>query len=85
LPAALVYHLVPQKRFQKQYFTWWFNKGRADIQENGIATNTKWFICGVPLYLLRKLAIGTLRWMLTLERSRRFTHQLSVWFFAGVL
>lgn len=75
---------MPQKRLQKQYFlTWWFNKGHADIQENGIATDTKWFICGVPLQLLRKLAIGTLRWMLTLERSQRFTHQLSVWFFDG--
>ena len=75
---------MPQKRLQKQYFlTWWFNKGHAGIQENGIATDTKWFICGVPLYLLRKLATGILRWMLTLERSRRFTHQLSVWFFAG--
>jgi hypothetical protein len=83
LPAALVHHPVPQKRLQKQYFlTWWFNNGRADIQENGIATDTKWFICGFLLYLLR-LAIGTLQWMLTLERSRRSTHQLSVWFFAG--
>jgi glucosyl-dolichyl phosphate glucuronosyltransferase len=83
-PAALVYHPVQQNGLQRDYFlAWWFNKGRADIQENGIATDTKWFICGVPLYLLRKLAIGTLRWMLTLERSRRFTHQLSVWFFAG--
>jgi GT2 family glycosyltransferase len=83
-PSALVYHPVQQNGLQRDYFlAWWFNKGRADIQENGIATDTKWFICGVPLYLLRKLAIGTLRWMLTLERSRRFTQQLSVWFFAG--
>jgi hypothetical protein len=79
LSAALVYHPVPQKRLQKQYFlTWWFNKGHAETQEDGIATDTKWFICGVALYLLRELAADTLRWMLTLERSRRLTHQLSV-------
>jgi hypothetical protein len=65
------------------FLTRWFNKGLADIRENGIATDTKWIICDVPLYLLRKLAIGAVRWMLTFERSRRFTQQVSVWSFAG--
>ena len=83
-PAALVYHPVDRNRLHKHYFlTWWFNKGRADIRENGIATDAKWLICGVPLYLLRKLTFGALRWMLTFERSRRFTQQVSVWSFAG--
>jgi glucosyl-dolichyl phosphate glucuronosyltransferase len=83
-PAAVVYHPVDRDRLQKRYLlTWWFNKGRADIQENGIAADAKWFICGIPLSLLRKLATGILRWMLTLDRSRRFTRQASVRYFAG--
>ena len=73
-PDAIVYHPVPQARLHKEFFlTWWYNKGRADIRENGIAADTKWFVCGIPLYLFRRLAVGTLRWMVTLEPSRRFS------------
>jgi glycosyltransferase involved in cell wall biosynthesis len=83
-PAAVVHHSVPPKRLQRQYFlTWWFDKGRADIREAGVSAETTWFVCGVPLHLLRKLAAGTLRWMVTIEPSRRFAYKLTVWMLAG--
>jgi glucosyl-dolichyl phosphate glucuronosyltransferase len=85
-PTAVVYHPVPQNRLEKDYFLrWWFNKGRADVQEAGVAAHTKWFVNGIPLYLFRKLAVGTLRWMVTLEPSRRFTCRLTVWLLAGTI
>ncbi len=83
-PSALVYHPVQENRLRRDYFlTWWFNKGRADIRETGVATDTKWFVIGIPLYLFRKLAAGTLRWMVTLRPSRRFSQKLTVWLLAG--
>jgi glycosyltransferase involved in cell wall biosynthesis len=85
-PTALVHHSVPQQRLQREYFLrWWFDKGRADIRQNGVATDTKWYISGIPLYLFRRLAVGTLRWMVTLEPSRRFTYKLTVWLLAGTI
>ena len=83
-PTAVVHHPVPQNRLRRDYFlTWWFNKGRADIRETGVAADTKWFSSGIPLYLFRRLAIGTLRWMVTLDPARRFSYRLTVWLLAG--
>ncbi len=83
-PTAVVHHSVPQERLQKKYFlTWWYNKGRANIRETGGAAETKWSVSGIPLSLLRRLAVGTLRWIVTFNPSRRFTYRLTVWFFAG--
>jgi glucosyl-dolichyl phosphate glucuronosyltransferase len=85
-PTAVVHHPVPQNRLQRSYFlTWWFNKGRSDIREAGVAADTKWFVSGVPLYLLRRLALGTVRWMVTLEPSQRFAYRLTVWLLAGTV
>jgi glycosyltransferase involved in cell wall biosynthesis len=83
-PSALIYHPVQENRLRRDYFlTWWFNKGRADIRETGVAADTKWFLRGIPLYLLRRIAIGTLRWMVTFEPSQRFCRKLAVWLLAG--
>jgi len=85
-PRAVVHHPVPQNRLRRGYFlTWWFNKGRADIRETGLAADTKWFVSGIPLYLFRRLAFGTLRWMVTLDPSRRFSCRLAVWLLAGMM
>lgn len=83
-PAAIVHHSVPQKRLQKKYFlTWWFDRGRAHIRETGVGGDAKWSVRGIPLYLLRKLALGTLRWMVTFEPSKRFTRRLTVQLLGG--
>ncbi len=85
-PTALVYHPVSQDRLQKEYFLkWWFNKGRADIRETSVPTDKEWSVSGIPLHLFRRLAVGTLRWMVTLEPSQRFTCRLTVWLLAGTV
>lgn len=79
-PSAVVYHPVLQDRVKKQYFLkWWFDKARADIRVFGIPNDTKWFAFGVPLYLFRRVAVWTLRWMVALNPSQRFDCKLNVW------
>jgi glycosyltransferase involved in cell wall biosynthesis len=79
-PSAVVYHSVAPNRLQKKYFlAWWFDKARADIREFGIPADTKWFIAGIPLFLFRRLAVWTLRWMVALRASKRFSCKLKVW------
>jgi len=85
-PTAVVHHSVPQDRLRRDYFlTWWFNKGRADVREAGVAADTKWFVSGIPLYLFRRLAVGILRWLVALDPSRRFSYRLAVWLTAGTM
>jgi glycosyltransferase involved in cell wall biosynthesis len=82
--SAVVYHSVPQHRVQKKYFlAWSLDKARADIREHGVPRGTRWFVGGIPLYLCRKLAVWSLRWMVTVEPSRRFSCKLKVWAVVG--
>jgi glycosyltransferase involved in cell wall biosynthesis len=84
--SAVVYHSVPQHRVRKKYFLRWsFDKGRANILEYGIREKTKLIVGGVPLYLFGRLTVWTLRWMLTLEPSRRFSCRLKMWTIAGAI
>lgn len=84
VPSAVVHHYVPPQRLEKKYFlSWWFDKGRADIREYGIPWDTTWFAGGIPLYLCRRVAVWTLRWMVTLEPAQRFSCQLKTWTVVG--
>jgi glycosyltransferase involved in cell wall biosynthesis len=79
-PSAVVYHEVPKNRLRKQFFlNWWFDKARADIREQGIPTDTRWFVAGIPLYLFRRLAVWGLRWLIAAEPHRRFEAKTKVW------
>ena len=50
-PSAVVYHSVSEDRIQKKYLlAWWFDKARADIRQFGIASETRWFVAGIPFY-----------------------------------
>jgi glycosyltransferase involved in cell wall biosynthesis len=83
-PSAVVYHSIPENRMQKKYFlAWWFDKARADIRQCGILPETRWFVAGIPLYLFRRLAVWTVRWMATIEPSRRFSNKIKTWIVAG--
>jgi glucosyl-dolichyl phosphate glucuronosyltransferase len=83
-PSAVVHHSVPPKRLQQHYFlAYWFDKARADIRESGVPTDTRWYFSGVPLYLFRRLAVWTLRWMFMLDPSRRFSCKIKVWAIVG--
>jgi glucosyl-dolichyl phosphate glucuronosyltransferase len=83
-PAAVVYHSVCETRIQKKYFlAWWFDKARAEIRRFGIPSQTRWFVARVPVYLFRRLAAWTVRWMATVEPSRRFSNKIKAWTVAG--
>ncbi len=83
-PSAVVYHSVPESRVQKEYFlAWWFGKARANIRELGFPCDTKRRIAGVPLVLFLRLTVWTLRWIVAVEPSRRFSCKLNVWGLAG--
>lgn len=79
-PSAVVYHPVEESRLNQAYFLKWrFDLGRANFRVLGIAADTKWFLGGVPVYLLRRWAAWTVRWVFTLEPSRRFSRKVITW------
>jgi len=82
-PSAVVYHHIPPRRLRKEYFlNWWFDKARADVRAFGIP-HPSWCIAGIPARLFRRLAVWTLRWMLTAETRRRFECKQTVWALLG--
>jgi len=83
-PSAVMLHPVYENRVQKKYLlAWWFAKGRADVAEWGVEPERKWFVAGIPLYLFRRFAAWTLRWLAAIHQSRRFSCKMSVWNIAG--
>lgn len=85
-PAAVVYHSVPKERVRKDYFlSWWFDKVRADIRQDGVPKGTKYYVAGVPLYMLRRLCVWSLRWVFAFNPRRRFACKLNVWKLAGMI
>jgi glycosyltransferase involved in cell wall biosynthesis len=83
-PSAIVYHYIPPGRTQRKYFeVWWFDKARGDVRQLGMPKDTKWRIAGVPLYLVRRIAVWSLRWLTTLREPQRFSRKLKVWWLAG--
>jgi glycosyltransferase involved in cell wall biosynthesis len=85
-PSAVVYHPTQLERIRPAYFlAWWFDKARADVREHGIPQHRKWQIAGIPLYLLCRFFVWTLRWISSLDPGRRFTCKLKVWSIAGMI
>jgi len=83
-PSAVVFHAVPEIRRHKKYFlTWWFDKGRSDLRESGMPPEFRWFVAGIPLVMLRRFAVGTVRWMVSVRPSRRFYCQTQLRWLAG--
>jgi glycosyltransferase involved in cell wall biosynthesis len=81
-PSAVVLHPVTPERLQKKYFLRHkFDMGRGDIRHLGIPKGPK--CCGVPLFLFRRLAVWTLRWMTAFQTHRRFEAKLNVWGLCG--
>jgi glycosyltransferase involved in cell wall biosynthesis len=84
-PAAIAYHAVPESRINKRYFLdWWFDKARTDIRESGPPAGAR-SIKGIPLVALRRLTVWTIRWLLAVGSSRRFSSKVNVWLNAGVV
>ena len=85
-PSAVVFHSVPGKRVCREYFlAWWFDKARADIREQGIPQDARWYLAGVPLYLYRRLCVWTLKWIFGLGIKRRFSCKLKAWSAVGLI
>jgi GT2 family glycosyltransferase len=85
-PSAVVYHSLPAKRLQKEYFLrWWYDKARSDLRSCGPAKARVLTIAGVPLYAYRRLVIWTLRWLTTFNPARRFTNRTKVWGLLGMI
>jgi glucosyl-dolichyl phosphate glucuronosyltransferase len=81
---AVVHHPVPESRLKKSYFlAWRFEQARANVLLYGIEPGTKWFVAGVPLYMFRRLAVWTLRWLTTLDPGKRFSCRLKAWSAVG--
>jgi glycosyltransferase involved in cell wall biosynthesis len=82
--SAVVYHPVTENRMQKKYFlAWWFGKGRANIRQWGIPSDTRWRVTGIPLVHLGRLAVLISRWLFALKPSARFCYKFAVWEKAG--
>jgi glucosyl-dolichyl phosphate glucuronosyltransferase len=82
--SAVVFHPVTAERLTKRYFlNWWFAKGRADVIEFGLEPGTNYVVAGVPLRLFKQFAAGTVRWMLTWDRGRRFDRKRQLWALMG--
>jgi glycosyltransferase involved in cell wall biosynthesis len=85
-PSAVVYHAIPPERVKKTYFlAWWFDKARADVRQYGTQGNQEWRVCGIPLYLLRRLVVWTVRWMVSADAARRFYNKVQVWKVVGTM
>jgi glycosyltransferase involved in cell wall biosynthesis len=85
-PAAVVYHAIAPNRVTRHYFLkWWFDKARADIRERGVPPGTRWFVGGVPLLMIRRLIVWTLRWLLRFRPGPRFSAKLCLWTVVGAM
>ena len=85
-PNAIVHHEVPLHRVKKSYFlAWWRGKGCSDIRERGLPSGTRWYMAGVPLYLIRRLIVWTLRCMLSFRTGPRFSAKLNLWTVVGAI
>lgn len=85
-PDAVVYHSVPRQRNKQSYFLhWWYGKGRADVREGAFQNEKKWRVFGVPLVLLRRFTLWSLRSVLSFHAPRRFSCKVKAWWLAGAI
>jgi glucosyl-dolichyl phosphate glucuronosyltransferase len=84
-PSAIVYHPVPDNRLQKSYFLAWnLDHARANIRVEGIPSSAM-YCWGVPFYLLRRIVVWTVKWMVAVTPRRRFLCKCNVWALAGTI
>lgn len=80
VPSAIVHHPVPENRIDKKFFlAWWYHKGGASIRQFGVRPGTKYRVVGIPLYLLRRFARRTVKWLVSVNPAERFSNKLSAW------
>lgn len=85
-PGAVVHHPVAENRLKKEYFLkWWYDKGRADVREQGKPPKDKWPILGVPFRHYVAIGSSTVKWLTDPRPMRRFYHKVCVWHYAGAI
>lgn len=85
-PSAVVYHSIVPERLNQQYFlTWWFDKGRSGVREDGIPRDTNLLVAGIPLEILSRLTRWAFQWLLSVSPNARFDAKLKVWLNAGTI
>jgi glycosyltransferase involved in cell wall biosynthesis len=84
-PSAVVHHPAPESRMTRDFILrWWFWFGYGEVVDLG-RPKARWCISGVPLYLLRRLVMWTLRWTISIGAPRRFACRRNVWYIAGTI
>lgn len=88
-PAALVRHLVPAERLDRDYFRRWLHQNGRDVArlERAYPTTTPFFL-GVPRYLWRQCAANvaaTAGAAIRGDQALRFAAALRLFWFAGYL
>jgi glycosyltransferase involved in cell wall biosynthesis len=82
-PGAVVFHPVPPERQTKKYFRrYYFELGRTLAYSEGLAEKVVCYF-GVPRHLFRSLIESVVKYLVTLDRQRRFYWQIVVCRVAG--
>jgi hypothetical protein len=82
-PSAIVYHPVEESRISKRYFqSWWFNKARSDIVEQGIRL-PRLDLLPAMLRISRDILIEVVRWVLASDAGERFICNLKICAYSG--
>jgi GT2 family glycosyltransferase len=82
-PGAVIYHRVPSTGLKERFESHYRSYGRCQVRLYGFPPDVaRW--SGVPRYLYRTLAAETLRWAVTLNRTR-FYHKLQAYEVLGMI
>ncbi|HUA13993.1 MAG TPA: glycosyltransferase family 2 protein [Verrucomicrobiae bacterium] len=82
-PDAIVYHPVDPKRTTKKYFLDWYYYNGVSLTRTAGLPNFGAAYFGVPRWLYRELSADWIRWMLSVDRNRRFNCKLRTYRSAG--
>ena len=76
-PQAIVYHPVDPSRATKRYFlSWYYYNGISVTRTYGLPSEgVRYF--GVPRWHYRGLATNVTKWLISLDRRRRFRYKLN--------
>ena len=76
VPTAIVWHPVEEERTTRSYFRkFYFDDGRVSIKVQDLGSDVKHW-AGMPRFLIRSLVTNGCRWLMSLDRTKRFYYQL---------
>ena len=84
-PDAIVYHPVDPKRITKKYFLDWYYYNGVSLTRTAGPPAFGVFYFGVPRWFYRELGDHLARWMVTLDKNRRFHWKLRTYRTVGAI